>query len=426
MGLILNFFGNIYHNKKYLIVGIFLASVFCSLIFLIFFKNIGPVEHRHPGTDYLTWYKPIADNILKGEGITVKGNYIFYIAPGFPVILSGVFAISQLTGIDELDLVVVLNIILTAVSSCFLFFIAKEIFNKKIALIASFLWMSYPFNLWFIKNPNTEAPFISLLFAGVLFYILTLKRKKLRFAFLGGVILGLSSLIRCIGLFLPFLLALFIFFFLKAKIKRKLCFTLIFLIGALLPFLFWEACIFSETGGFFPISAIGTGNFVQGITALSALVENESEQAVPSNDLMSLIERTKTEDLSSEVKIIRFFSREIINRPIPVLKLIGLKLARSWYATSEQWWEGKILAVQLLYLITGFFGLLYGIKAAKNKIQGIILFLAIIFYFWGMTFLAVSILRYMIPAMGLVIIFSAVAINVLIDKFAKKFRFCSL
>jgi len=425
MRLILKFFRKIYNSKRFLIIFIFLASVLCSLIFLIFLKNVGPHEHRVlSGSDYLVYYKPIANSILQGKGITLRGNYLFAIAPGFPIILSGVFAVSQLTGIDELSLIVVLNIILTAVSSCLLFFIAKEIFNKKIALITSFLWMSYPFNLWFIKNPNTEVPFIPLLFAGILFYILTLKRKKLRFAFLGGLFLGLASTVRLIGLFLPFFLTLLIFFFLRVALRKKrFLLIVILLIGNLIAISPWAIYSFSKTGSFIPLSSHGPKSMVSGITWLS----RSNHPVVVSDDVGKLIERVRNGDLTSFSKFFQFFSQELINRPIPVLKLIGLKLIRSWYATSEQWWEGKILAVQLLYIITGFLGLLYGIRAVKDKIRNLILVLmSIIIYFWGMAFLNVSILRYMVPVMSLVIIFSAIAVNIVIDKLVKKFRLCSL
>ncbi len=253
MRLILKFFNKIYNNKRFLIIFIFLASVLCSLIFLSLFRNIGPPEHRLPTADYLGEYGPIAESILQGEGFPFEEKDSFvYIAPGYPAFLVGIFGLSQLTGIDRLDLIIFFNVIISALSSCLLFLIAKEIFDKKIALIASLLWMSYPFNLWFVKNTHTEVPFILLFYAGLLLYILALKRKNLGLVFLGGFILGLSSLTRWMGLFLPFLLAPLIFFLLKGvSKKRQFLLAAIFLIAALLPFLFWQTYAFTETGAFF-------------------------------------------------------------------------------------------------------------------------------------------------------------------------------
>jgi len=428
MRLILNFFKNIYNHTGYLIIFIFFISIFCSLIFLFFFKNVGPLEHGVPGGDYFSWYEPIANNILQGKGITLDGRVYPHLSPGFPIFLSGIFVLSHFTGIEKLDLIVVFNVILVALACCFLFFIAKEVFNKKIALISSFLWMSYPFNLWFIKNPNTEVPFIPLLYAGILFYILALKRKDLKSAFLAGITLGLASLVRPIGIFLPFFLSslLIILLFLKVEFKKKTVFlAIILLTGSLLAISPWVIYSYSKTGGFISFSTMAPEGVAYGTTVLVAPMEDESDRAVLPEDVRNLIERLKTENPQNLSGLSQFIAKELINEPTALLKLIGLKLARSWYATSQQWWEGKILAVQIFYLFSGLLGLLYVIKAGQEKKRDIIFLLSVIFYFWTMAFLNVSIMRYMVPVMGIVIIFSAITVNIVIDGLVKKFKLYS-
>jgi 4-amino-4-deoxy-L-arabinose transferase-like glycosyltransferase len=380
----------------------------------LFFKNIGPAGHRIPNTDYFVCYKPVAENIIQGRGATLNGTVPFRFALGFPIILSGLFLLSQIFGINELVLVVLLNIILTALAVCLLFLVANEIFNKKIALTASILWMSYPFNLWFIKNPNTEVPFIPLLFAGFLFYILTLKRQNLKSAFLAGLFLGLASAIRLIGLFLPLYLALLIFLFLRAIPKKKQFLLVVFLLlGNIIAVSPWAAYLFSKTGNFIPLSIQGPKAISVGITWLS----RPSHPVVVPNDVGELIQRVKDEDFFSYSEIFQFFGRELASRPFPLLKLIGLKAIRSWYATSEQWWEKQTLAVQAFYLLTALLGALFQFKNIKNKTLTLVLPLAVIIYFWVMTFINVSIMRYMVPVMGLVIIFSAFGLNKAVEKF---------
>lgn len=373
---------------------------------------MGPIGHKVPGTDYLVYYGPIADNILQGKGITLEGKVFPGIAPGFPVVLSGIFALSQLIGIDKLDLVVVFNVIFTAIASCFLFLLSSEIFNKKIALIASFLWMSYPFNLWFLKNPNTEVPFILLLYAGIWLYILALKRRNLRLFFWGGLILGLASLTRLIGLFLPFFFALLIFFFLRDVLKRKqFLLAIALLIGTLTAIIPWGIYTFSTTGSFVSVSNAGIGGVVFGFITLLGPA-GDGAVAPMSNDMRASLERIKrAEELSSEDNAFPFLIQEFINNPLTFLELIGLRILRAWYATYKMWWEDKILAVQSLYLITGLGGIICGMRIYKDRIRSIILLLSIVFYFWGMTVLVNSILRYMVPAMGLLMIFSAIFLN---------------
>jgi 4-amino-4-deoxy-L-arabinose transferase-like glycosyltransferase len=419
MKTILIFFNKVYNNKKLLFSFIFLASIFFSLIFLSFFKNIGPSEHGLPGTDYLTIYEPMAENILQGKGFTVEGRVRPEISSGFPIYLAGIFSLAQFLGIEKINVIIFFNVILTAFSSCLLFLIAKAVFNKRIALISSFLWMTYPFNLWFLKQPHTEVPFIFLLYTGILFYILTLERKKTEYAFFAGATLSLTYLIRPIAIFLPFFLAglLIIIFFLKAGSKKRAIFlAAVLLLGSLLVVFPWILYSIFQTGNFIVFSDQASLGISVGIYWLLGTTENFS---LPS-DLYQLIERVEAENLDSINKVFTFFSRETKDNPLLVMRLIGLKLIRSWYATSSAWHEKETLTIQLIYLFPSIFGLIYLIKTNKEKILSIIPFLVIIFYFWAMTFFALSIMRYMVPAMGLVMIFLAVFINFLIEKLVKK------
>lgn len=410
------FLNNIYNNKRLLLAFIFLVSLLVSLIFLTLLGNIGPPQHLIPGTDYLNFYQPVANNILQGEGITLKGELGLRYPPGYPIILSMIFAISSLLGISKLGLIVIFNIIMVALATCFLFLIAESIFNKKIAVIASALWLSYPFNLWFIKNPNTEVPFILLLYAGIWLYLLALKKKHFGFIFLSGAILGLAALVRPMGLLLPLLFILLIFFLLKEN-PKKLCLwlALALLMGNLMAILPWEVYVFSITGKVVPLSTGGPPSAVDGL-AFALKLGAGGDQVTVSSDVLALMERARSESLTTGAKVFQFCTEELINRPATFFKLIGLKLVRSWYATSQMWWEGKILIVQLVYLIPGLIGIIYGFRKYKDKIYNIIFLLGIILYFWLMTILVLSILRYMVPAMGLIIIFSAITVSIFIDK----------
>jgi len=416
------FFYTVYNKKRALLFFIFLISIFVSLLFLFFFKDIGPSQHAVPGTDYLYFYEPVAESILQGKGIPVKENFAIRYPPGYPVFLSMIFYLSQLIGINKLELVVIFNIVITAFACCFLFLIAELIFRKRIALIASFLWLSYPFNLWFLKNPNTEVPFIFLLFLGIWFYILALKKKHSGFIFITGVILGLASLVRPIGLLLPLLLALMIFFLLK-ETSRKIQFFLaiILLIGNLIIIFPWEYYVFSETGRLIPLSTGGPPSIAGGIIWLSKEGQGGNRITL-SSDVLALTVRAENSTLNTTGDVLYFFLQELVDQPIAFFKLIGLKIVRAWYSTSQMWWEGQILAVQILYLLTGFIGIALGIKTLTEDIKYIFFLLSVIFYFWGMTILGLSMLRYMVPAMGFFMIFSAITVNILLDKWNKKIR----
>ena len=414
----LDLLNNIYQKKRVLLVCIFIASIFFSLIFLSFFRNVGPPQHQAPGTDYQVFYAPAAENISQGKGFTIEDKIVTAIPPGFPVFLSGVFYLSQLTGINKLDLIIIFNIIFAAIYSVLLFFIAELIFDKKIALISALLWMSYPFNLWFIKNPHTEVLFVLLLYAGIGLSIFALKRRHLGFTFLSGIIFGLASLVRYISLFLPFFLVLLAFFFLRNSPKRiRFALPIILLIGSLAVILPWNIYLLSETGYLTQVSTFGKGSFVGGFTF--AL---DTDRVVVSGDVMALMERVRAENLTTGASIFHFLIQELINKPLTLFKLIGIKIFRAWYATSSIWYEGKILAVQILYLLTGLIGIILGIKIFKDKIRDIFFLLGIVFYFWVITVLGLSILRYMVPTMGFIIIFSAITVSIAINALVNKIK----
>ena len=249
MNRILSVLLKVYNNKKLLLVSIFVASLLFSLIFLAYFKNIGPEEHNVPTPDYLNCYNPFAESILQGNIVYFNKNQQICTPPGYPIILAAVFSLSKPLGVNKLLLITILNVFIAAGAACFLFLITKLIFKKKIALIASFLWITYPFNIWLNKNFQSEVPFILFLYAGTWLYLLALKKRRFGFIFLSGIILGFAVLIRPISFFLPVLLALMIFFLLR-KIPKKTQFTLalLLLIGSSAIILPWEAQIFFKTG----------------------------------------------------------------------------------------------------------------------------------------------------------------------------------
>lgn len=418
MNLLLRLFGSIY-NSKFLIFFVFIVSIICSCFFLFFLKNIGPAEHGTPGSDYFAFYQPMGENILKGKGLTFEGKVLPYIPPVFPFVLSGIFYLAEFFKIERLDLIVLFNILFAAGSCSLLFLIAKEIFNKKIALITAFLWMSYPFNLWFLKNPNTESIFIPLLYLGIFLYILALKRKKIELMFLGGIFLSLASLTRFISLFLPLLLAFFIFIYLT-KESKKLNFFLVgvLLIGSFLAFSPWMVYTFLNSGSFIPFSAIGERVIVFGFNSLAESIGEKTIDLSGGNS-NSLETIKEIEQLGGGFYTFHFLIKEF--GPITFLKLFFLKIARCWYGTYKMWWEYKILAVQLLYLIPACFGSICSIIKIKEKRKEIIFIFILVIYFWIFAFLGGSILRYMVPVMGFVIIFMAVFLNFLINKILKKY-----
>jgi len=395
----------VYNRKLLLLIFVFCASVLFSLTYLFFFQGIGPAEHAVPGSDYLSVYEPLAQDILQNGTVTVIDNRGRIGAPGYPVFLAATFFIARLLGIDEFSLIIVFNVLIAAGSSVLLFLIVDHLWSRRVALLASLAWMTYPFGLWFLKNPHTEIPFIFLFYAAVITFLAALKKQSLSYIFLTGVLLGAASLIRPIALFFPIILLPVIFFAMKDRTLRlRFLFASFLLVAYVFTLLPWEYRVFSETGRIILITELGTYNAQQGLI----FAAREGREPIPvSSNVRGLMEEIKIRDLDTADEIIRFSLGELFQRPVPFLELLSLKAARAWYATDRGWYEGQILLFQLFYLIPATLGLLYTIRKYRKKAYWLFLPLAIIGFFWFMDFAALPLMRYMVPAMGFVMIFVA-------------------
>ena len=109
-----------------------------------------------------------------------------------------------------------------------------------------------------------------------------------------------------------------------------------------------------------------------------------------------------------------FLARRAVDDPLPVVKLLLIKAVRSWYATDSLSFEHAILWMQLPLLGLAGWGSLRWPRDRGN-IEGFeptapALILIVTLYFWAMTFLVLSILRYMLPAMALLMLPTARAV----------------
>lgn len=125
-----------FRSKRVLLVSIFFLSIVIQSIFLSF---LGPAETRNENTDYKIFYEPVANNILDGKGITISNQLAVRYPPGYPVILSAIFKLSEGTGISRLKSIAIFNVLTTALSCLLIFLIADLIFGQRVAFISALL-----------------------------------------------------------------------------------------------------------------------------------------------------------------------------------------------------------------------------------------------------------------------------------------------
>ena len=389
-----------------LLIHLFFVFVISITITLIFWAILPAAYSQNEGTDYFDYYEPVARNIVNGSGIVLPDHQpAISNPPGYAIIIAGIFEFARLVALPESVVYSIITLIFMASSSIFVFLLARNIWGLPDAWISALFFMTYPFILWLTRQPVSEVPFMTAFYASVYLFWRGLKDKRhvLLNLFLSGGFAGIAMLIRGIAIGISFV-SIVLLFLLKNQVpvKRRIFEGLILLLANLLVVLPWIFWTYQKTGQFIPLGSNGVSGINDGLTfaveskgyrqkiEVPADVENlQNELAAENGSMYSLSTISQT--------VFDFFIRE----PVPVTKLFLLKMARSWYGTDSGTNEFAISVIQIFY---GIFILIAILTVWLNRqnTPGLLLFVGVfVLYFWAMTTLVLSILRYMTPVMGM-------------------------
>jgi 4-amino-4-deoxy-L-arabinose transferase-like glycosyltransferase len=394
--------------KKGLLTVVLLLA-FAVLIQCIFLIKMPEKERFKLPNDFKNIYHPLAVNLLEGKGYTDEnGRFVTICPPGYVLMMAGIYAGADYFHADRVHMIVYVNMLWMSLSALTVFLLAWTTLKFSIGVLSAVLWITYPFNLWLMKQPSTEAPFLFFFLFSVFLLFLIFKRLHFIYAIGAGVLLGLSALIRPVVVFLPLVYAFIILFKKSLLFKRRVVFLLTLLAGFFFTVLPWEIKVAQKTGEWMYLCSNGPYSMLDGIRfVFRGGIHGERLQLDQSLlDLMRRAEAGK-EELKSTGKIIGFLKEEWEKDPSTVLKLGLLKFGRSWWGTDQMRMENYIVLCQLAYLICALLGLWGSRSSFEGSWFYISSFGVLIIYFWMMTFLVLSIVRYMIPAMTFIIIFVA-------------------
>lgn len=170
-------------------------------------------------------YHNTAYQILEGNFKQVYQGTLLY-----PMILAGIYSISN----ANVLIAKIIQIILGSLSCVLIFFITKKIFNKKSAIIASIIGISYPVAIIHEAILIYTSYVIFLNLCGIL--ILLSKRLSVIKTFISGLLIGLSFLLSPQNIF--FIIGIFIWILIYHRMNFKLISgILIGLILIVMPFL---------------------------------------------------------------------------------------------------------------------------------------------------------------------------------------------
>ncbi len=381
-------------------IAVFLASV---LTVLLFWTVLPGSFKSNESTDYEDYYAPVARRILEGRGIVTSfGTPAILWPPGYPLILAGIFGLSDLLKLPEGTVLSAFILLCIGLASLLLFSLAKTVWGPLAAMSSSLLFVTYPLVLWLTKQPNSEIPFMVVFYGGFRLFWHALSRKSERWPiyFVTGLLVGLAMLIRPIAIGLGFAMAAILWLIGREMTMRSRVFLIVMmLLGNLVVIFPWEAWVYSRTQRVVLLSTVAS-SVIDGLTFPSQ--PDHVPTVKGKEDVHEMRDvRTGSEGARSLTDLVSMLAGELRARPATVAKRFAIKATRSWYVTDSRRFETLILLIQIAYAVL----ILWSVRFAWGQ-RGIGKRLAIsiclvVLYFWGMTLLTWSIVRYMVPVVGL-------------------------
>jgi len=394
------------------------ALFFLAMVIAGLFWSVLPAEYRvNQNVDYSRGYEPAARSILAGNGIPIDGVLEPRYPPAFPVMLAGLFSLSAATGIPEQALLLGYRLLCVGLSAVLLYALARLVWSPWPALLAPLAWLTYPFWLWVAKQPNSEVPFVPALFAALwlLWRPLLRDQRGPRAWFLylaAGLLAGLTMLIRPAAIGLSAVMALIVLLAAAPGTPRgvRLGRAVLVLGGTALAVLPWEATLYARTGQFIPLSIGGNVTVQDGVMFVASEDDYRRPMNVPADVIAisrAFYERRLEMQLGGMRGVVELALDLGRDDPDALLKLLALKITRVWYGNDSRVYETPSLLLQLGYLGLIVWGSVAswrrgGRRSAAGRMNAGHWLLAL--YFWGMAFLAVPLLRYMVPVLGLLLL----------------------
>jgi 4-amino-4-deoxy-L-arabinose transferase-like glycosyltransferase len=357
-------------------------------------------------SDFASFYEPVARRLLAGDGLlTGGGGPAVRYPPGFPIILMGTFWIGGI--IDVADAVMLRALALGCIlsASWLLYRLSRTVWEGPAALLPSAVFGTYPLVLWLGKQPNSELPFMPLLFAAVLvFWRATLKPAMRPEAFLVvGVLSGLAMLVRPIAIALPVVfIVLLLAWHRDVNLQKRLLFAAALLAGTAMSVLPWQVWMHQRAGVVAPLSTGGAASMRDGLTFGIDTGAGRAGIHVPGR-VSALMERThlRYPELRTLGDIASHLYAEARSEPSAVAALLVIKAARSFYGTDSQRYEKHILILQATYLALLALASVHAWRRGRTSRRLVIMAWTVTGYFAAMNLLSLPLARYTAPSMGL-------------------------
>ncbi len=377
-----------------------------AFVFIALFQILVPDSFRLDSSDYTYYHSVVARNLLAGNGFTLAdGSFAAVNPPLYPIIVAALLWVAQFS-ISEALLFGAFNAACLAISVVVVYRLARNLWGERGGLLAAGLWLTYPFMLLLSTERLTEPPFIAMLYLGLAVFWHNLKVPTWRGFALAALLIGIAMLIRSIAVALLPLCVLMMWFTQHPAHRKALISAVLLGVGALIV-LPWSALIYTQTGEFVLLGTNSLPSVRDGLTFAVGKAYRQEFQL--SETVITLMERllARRTAMNSLGEILAVLRQEAERDSSAVLNLLALKAARSWFATDSGRLEVVSALLQVGYLLLVVIGTWLALRRLPQMRLYVLGTWVFVVYFWLMTFMVLSILRYMLPAMGLLMTLAA-------------------
>ncbi|MDP4092213.1 MAG: glycosyltransferase family 39 protein [Bacillota bacterium] len=255
-----------------------------------------------------------------------------FIMPGLPLVLAAFFKIFGLSA--GLDAFRVFQVLLHTLGIFLIFLIARDIFNRRVAIIACLLYALY---IPGISNTGlilTEEIFMFLLLALVYVSLLALRTKKMGFYIAGGLLWGIACLFR--PTVAPYPIVILIMWLIKKyTFKEMLKFTIVTALMFIIVMSPWWIRNYSTFDRFIPLTQSSGNPFFQGTYVNYDESKDPPQYPVFNNEM----QKDKFEMDTGMKRLRKGFSEN------PVEYIYWYTLGKTYYAWYSPYYYKAVLGV---------------------------------------------------------------------------------
>ncbi len=379
-------------------IWIFVVSVTLSLMTL---AVVRPAEFRASDdfSDISSDYGRPAQDIIEGRDYSA-----FRFPPAVPLSLAALYAVAHASGLSDRALVAVWLVLLVAAGALLLYGILRALWPKTPSVIAIALWLFYPPALYLAGYVGSEQLFNVGLFASVLLLLRAQSmeaRRRPVILFASGICAAAAMLARSTGIALIILLPLALLW--KPTSKRVGQDIAALLLGMALLVAPWEAYVYSRIQVVVPISLSGAGAMIDGATYAVDPKDHRNVAITDADRALQLdFYSIPRGEITTMGQVLAFFADAFRTRPGAVIEHFATKLVNVWYATDGSRLGSVFLLFQLPYIVLLVVSLALGFRQRALRQRMALLAALFGLSVLGITALSVPLMRYLIPAVGLI------------------------